>query len=111
MNIKKYKLQDLVAKGSSARKKVDSDLLVGDVSAGYGYGDILDANATSQLISSSISTIQSFLDGDLSDKLQDLQTAHEEYEQIHQQLEQLVTNINQYLNTIQVVDGDNLVIG
>lgn len=109
--MKKYKLKDLVANGSHARRKVDSDVLVGDISAGYGYGDILDANATSQLISSSISTIQSFLDGDLADKLQDLQNAHVEYETIHEQLEQLVTSINQYLNTIQVVDGDNLVIG
>lgn len=48
--LKKYKLQDLVANGSYARRKVDSDLLVGDTSAGYGYGDILDANATAQLM-------------------------------------------------------------
>ena len=48
--MKKYKLQDLVAPGSNARRKVDSDLLVGDVSAGYGRGDILDANATMELI-------------------------------------------------------------
>ena len=50
MELKKYKLQDLVANGSYARRKVDSDLLVGDTSAGYGYGDILDANATAQLM-------------------------------------------------------------
>lgn len=48
--LKKYKLQDLVANGSYARRKVDSDLLVGDTSTGYGYGDILDANATAQLM-------------------------------------------------------------
>lgn len=48
--LKKYKLQDLVANGSYARRKVNSDLLVGDTSAGYGYGDILDANATAQLM-------------------------------------------------------------
>lgn len=89
--MKKYKLKDLVANGSHARRKVDSDVLVGDISAGYGYGDILDANATSQLVSSAISTIQGFLDGDLTDKLQDLEGAHAEYEQVHQQLEQLVT--------------------
>ena len=50
MELKKYKLQDLVANGSYARRKVDSDLLVGETSAGYGYGDILDANATAQLM-------------------------------------------------------------
>lgn len=109
--MKKYKLKDLVANGSHARRKVDSDVLVGDISAGYGYGDILDANATSQLISHSISTIQSFLDGDLADKLQDLENAHVEYETIHSELQRLATNINNYINTIQVVDGDNLVIG
>jgi hypothetical protein len=48
--LKKYKLQDLVANGSYARRKVNSDLLIGDTSAGYGYGDILDANATAQLM-------------------------------------------------------------
>lgn len=44
--MKKYKLQDLVANGSHSRLKVDSDLLVGDIKNGYGYGDVLDANAT-----------------------------------------------------------------
>ena len=44
--MKKYKLQDLVANGSHSRLKVDSDLLVGDINNGYGYGDVLDANAT-----------------------------------------------------------------
>lgn len=47
--MKKYKLQDLVANGSHSRLKVDSDLLVGDISNGYGYGDVLDANATQQV--------------------------------------------------------------
>ena len=49
--MKKYKLQDLVSNGKNARRKINSDLLVGDISAGYGYGDILDANAVSELIS------------------------------------------------------------
>ena len=51
--MKKYKLKDLVANGSRARLKVDSDLLVGDVSNGYGYGDILDANAVKEMIDNS----------------------------------------------------------
>lgn len=50
--MKKYKLQDLVANGSHSRLKVDSDLLVGDISNGYGYGDVLDANATKDVASS-----------------------------------------------------------
>ena len=50
--MKKYKLQDLVANGSHSRLKVDSDLLVGDINNGYGYGDVLDANATKDVASS-----------------------------------------------------------
>lgn len=50
MELKKYKLQDLVANGSNIRRKVNSDLLVGNTSFGYGYGDIFDANATTQLM-------------------------------------------------------------
>lgn len=49
--MKKYKLQDLVSNGSHSRLKVDSDLLVGDIKNGYGYGDVLDANATQQVAS------------------------------------------------------------
>ena len=49
--MKKYKLQDLVANGSHSRLKVDSDLLVGDIKNGYGYGDVLDANATKDVAS------------------------------------------------------------
>lgn len=48
--MKKYKLQDIVSNGTHARAKVNSDLIVGDVSSGYGYGDILDANAVTELI-------------------------------------------------------------
>lgn len=55
--LKKYKLQDLVANGSNARRKVNSDLLVGNVSGGYGYGDILDANATVKLVGDKISDL------------------------------------------------------
>jgi len=53
--LKKYKLTDVVANGSRARLKVDSDLLVGDSSNGFAYGDILDANATEQLIKNKMS--------------------------------------------------------
>lgn len=49
--MKKYKLEDLVANGSHSRLKVDSDLLVGDIKNGYGYGDVLDANATKDVAS------------------------------------------------------------
>lgn len=48
--MKKYKLKDLVDNGTHARKKIDSDVIIGDVSNGYGVGDILDANAVSHLV-------------------------------------------------------------
>lgn len=48
--MKKYKLQSIISNGTHASNKVKPDLLVGDTSAGYGYGDILDANAVSELI-------------------------------------------------------------
>ena len=49
--MKTYKLKDLVANGSHSRIKVDSDVIVGDLKNGYGYGDILDANAVKEIIS------------------------------------------------------------
>ena len=60
--MKKYRLQDLVANGSRARREVQSDVLVGDTSNGYGYGDILDANATKELISEKVQEIAGGID-------------------------------------------------
>lgn len=81
MEIKKYKLIDLVSRGSRARSKVDSDLLIGESSNGYRYGDILDANATAQLISDSVGGVISGIDGTLSEELQDLKSKDEAYEE------------------------------
>ena len=50
--MKKFKLKDLVSNGSHARSEVKPDLLVGDIENGYGYGDVLDANATRQVATS-----------------------------------------------------------
>lgn len=47
--MKKYKLKDLVSNGSHSSRKVRSNVLVGSIENGYGYGDILDANATQQV--------------------------------------------------------------
>jgi len=54
--MKKYKLKDLVDNGTHARKKIDSDVIIGDSNYGYGPGDILDANAVNQLVIDSVST-------------------------------------------------------
>lgn len=105
MELKKYKLQDLVANGSYARRKVDSDLLVGDTSTGYGYGDILDANATAQL---------------MKEKLEDLnvddinQTVINKVEELKQkdieQDNEITTLKTKVDNRSMEVRGDNLVL-
>ena len=102
MELKKYKLQDLVANGSYARRKVDSDLLVGDTSAGYGYGDILDANATAQL---------------MKEKLEDLNIDDLNQEDINQLKQKDIEHDNEITTLKTIVEkhsmevhGDNLVV-
>lgn len=102
--MKKYKLQDVVSNGSNARRNISSDLLVGDTSNGYGQGDILDANATSQMIKEKIEEISGELIGDtVNEELESLRNKDDEYEQRISSLEQSSSNT-------QVI-GDNLVIG
>lgn len=84
--MKKYKLKDLVANGSRARLKVDSDLLVGDVSNGYGYGDILDANAVKEIINTS--TAGNADVQDLKDKIDAIDELNNSQEQRITELEQ-----------------------
>lgn len=84
--MKKYKLKDLVANGSRARLKVDSDLLVGDVSNGYGYGDILDANAVKEIINTS--TAGNVDVQDLKDKIDAIDELNNSQEQRITELEQ-----------------------
>jgi len=102
--MKKYKLQDVVSNGSNARRNISSDLLVGDVSNGYGQGDILDANATSQMINKKIEEISDGLIGDnVTEELENLRNKDDEYEQ-------RISSLEQSSNNTQVV-GDNLIIG
>lgn len=84
--MKKYRLQDIVSNGSNARKNISSDLLIGDVSNGYGQGDILDANATKQMIQEQIEGITggSGIDEEVINALHDKDN---EYEQRISQLE------------------------
>lgn len=100
--MKKYRLQDIVSNGSNARKNISSDLLIGDVSNGYGQGDILDANATKQMIQEQIEGITggSGIDEEVINALHDKDS---EYEQRISQLEQTSHEAR--------VVGDTLIIG
>lgn len=95
-----YKLKDLVTKGSLARRKVDSDVILGDLSAGYGYGDILDANAVVGMINDAISSQH------LTDEEQDrlLQAVKVE---IERQIQELELSVEAKV-AAEVSDGDNL---
>lgn len=105
MELKKYKLQDLVANGSYARRKVDSDLLVGDTSAGYGYGDILDANATAQLMK------QKLEDLNVDDINQTVINKVEELKQKDIEHDNEITTLKTIVeNRSMEVEGDNLVL-
>lgn len=46
----KIRLIETVSKGSHARKTVDPQLILGDISKGFEQGTILDANAIVELI-------------------------------------------------------------
>lgn len=106
MELKKYKLQDLVAKGSNARRKVDSDLLVGDVSSGYGYGDILDANAVTELIKKA-QTEQGAIDIAQSDELRSKIN-----EEVGAAIERILTgDIKAEVATQEVIDENGELVG
>jgi len=51
----KYKLEDLVNKGTHARTEVRAHLIVSDKVDGYKKGDILDANTIVKMIKDAIS--------------------------------------------------------
>ena len=100
--LKKYKLQDLVANGSYARRKVNSDLLIGDTSAGYGYGDILDANATAQLVEEKLEDLNvDDINQSVIDELKQKDIDHDN------KLAALETAVEK---RSAIVNGDNLVI-
>lgn len=105
MELKKYKLQDLVANGSYARRKVDSDLLVGDTSAGYGYGDILDANATAQLMKKKLEDLNvDDINQTVINKVEELKQKDIEHDNEIATLKTIVENRS------MEVEGDNLVL-
>lgn len=99
--MKKYRLQDLVANGSRARREVQSDVLVGDTSNGYGYGDILDANATKELISEKVQEISGGINENVTQELNALKNKDVEYGE----------RINNLESRFSVENGDRLIIG
>ena len=124
--MKKYKLQDLVSNGSHSRLKVDSDLLVGDIKNGYGYGDVLDANATQQVVTGIaedkvntakqelITLIQQMEGGssqDYAQLLQQLEALQNKNDEQDQQdaviLQQIQNIIEQIQSNTPTVGGDN----
>lgn len=102
--MKKYKLKDLVANGSRARTKVDSDVIVGDVKNGYGYGDILDANAVKEIIDQQASSGDSSYQ-ELKDRMDSIDELDTEQQQRLDDLETKTDKLN-----AQVVDGNRLII-
>lgn len=79
--MKKYDLKDLISPGSRARREVRSDLLVGDTSNGYEKGDILDANATSDLIEAKVRDSSGIVIEGVNQTFQNLQNKDEEHDQ------------------------------
>lgn len=78
--MKKYDLKDLISPGSRARREVRSDLIVGDTSNGYGEGDILDANATKELISDKVSEVTGGISGNMSEEISSLKGKDDEHD-------------------------------
>ncbi len=103
--MKRYKLQSIVSNGTHASNKVKPDLLVGDVSNGYGQGDILDANATKELISEKVSEVTGGISGNMSEEINSLKGKDSEHDQKIANVEEKVNSMN-----VHVDDGDNLVI-
>lgn len=100
--MKKYKLKDLISSGSGARKKVDSDVIVGDISQGFGYGDILDANSVMALITN----VFGVANEELQQKIDEFV---EENRAIDEQQQQAINNIGSSGSSAHV-DGDNLIL-
>lgn len=124
--MKKYKLQDLVANGSHSRLKVDSDLLIGDIKNGYGYGDVLDANATKDVASNIadnkinaakqelIRMIEQSTGGSEQDYaellalIEQIQAKNEAQDAKDEEINQLITQVTEQVQKTQpTVGGDN----
>lgn len=105
--MKKYKLKDLVNNGSTARRKVDSDVLIGDSSHGYGQGDILDANATSEMIKQKISDLHvDDINQAVIDEVNSLRNVDEEYDNRISALEEKQGQMSAEINEA----GDHLIL-
>lgn len=117
--MKKYKLQNLVSNGSHSRLKVDSDVLVGDIKNGFGYGDVLDANATKKMASIIADRKIEPVKQELIEMIEALGVGSgEDYEYVLRVLEQIQAKndeqdqtdtqiINQIYRMMPTVGGDN----
>ena len=124
--MKKYKLQDLVANGSHSRLKVDSDLLVGDINNGYGYGDVLDANATKDVATNIadnkvnaakeelVQMIQQISGGSEQDlaeilaMIEEIKSKNIAQDAADTQITQMINNVTEQIQRTQpIVGGDN----
>lgn len=94
--MKKYKLKDLVSNGSHSSREVRSNVLVGDIDNGYGYGDILDANATQQVADSIAENKVNIAKQELITRIQELEGgSNNDYSEMLLQLESLQNKNNE----------------
>lgn len=106
--MKKYDLKDLISPGSRARREVRSDLLVGNTSNGYDEGDILDANATKELISEKVQEATGNVSGNVAEELNSLKEKDDEHDQKIAEIESRMGNISARIDENN--DG-NLILG
>lgn len=65
--MKKYKLIEVVSKGTHARHDIDPSIIIGEEKHTYSKGDVLDANAVEQLIETKIAALLESLEKDNED--------------------------------------------
>lgn len=106
--MKKYDLKDLISPGSRARREVRSDLLVGNTSNGYDEGDILDANATKELISEKVTEATGGISGNVAEEINSLKGKDNEHDQKIAEIESRMGNISARIDENN--DG-NLILG
>lgn len=104
--MKKYKLQSLISNGSHSRLKVDSDVLVGDIKNGFGYGDVLDANATKTMVSNIADRKIESAKQELIEMIREVGTGSgEDYTEVLRVLEQIqAKNDEQDEKDIQIIE-------
>lgn len=67
--MEKHELIDIVSRGSKVRKSINSHLIIGENTPEYDRGDILDANATIERITSKVEEVKAYLKQYIDDSL------------------------------------------